>query len=154
MRRSVAAAAGLALMLVPQLRLVAQAQTRTDPATPVLGQWLTQDSDGVFQIARCGDMLCGWLVGMRYTGSMPLDVWHRPQCKLALLTKFRPADEPGHWAGSILDPDNGHSYQATIWSPQPDVLKLRGYVLLPMLGETQGWTRYHGTIGPDCKLPG
>ena len=154
MRRILAAGAGLVLALLSHASVAAPLQAANDPAAPVLGRWLTEGSDGVFLIARCDDRLCGWLVGMRYTGSMPLDVWHRPQCNQALLTKFRPADDPGHWAGSILDPDNGHTYQATIWSPEPGVLKLRGYVLLPMLGETQRWTRYHGTIGANCKLPG
>lgn len=129
------------------------ARAGTPAVDPVLGRWLTHDGDGVFQIDRCGTTLCGRLVGMRYTGSMPLDVWHRPQCGLLLLSGFNPTGEPGRWNGSILDPDNGHSYQATIWSPAEDVLKLRGYLLLPVLGETQVWTRYRGTIGAACKLP-
>ena len=125
-----------------------------DPASSVLGRWMTPGRDGVFQVDRCGTGLCGWLVGMRYSGSMPLDVYHRPQCGLMLLSGFRPADEAGRWHGSILDPDSGRSYQATIWSPAPNVLKLRGYLLLPILGQTQDWRRYGGSIGPACKLPG
>ncbi len=124
-----------------------------DPAPGVLGRWMTPGRDGVFQIGRCGAMLCGWLVGMRYHGSMPLDVYHRPQCGLMLLSGFRPGDEDGRWHGSILDPDSGRSYQATIWSAAPDVLKLRGYLLLPILGQTQEWHRYGGAIGPACRLP-
>lgn len=124
------------------------------PASAVLGRWLTSDGDGVFQLERCGPALCGWLVGMRYTGTMPLDVWKRPQCGMSLLSGFEPGDEPGRWNGRILDPDNGRTYQAAIWSPAPDVLKLRGYLLMPMFGETQVWSRYRGTIGPACKLPG
>ena len=120
---------------------------------PVLGRWMTRDGDGVFQIDRCGGVLCGRLVGMRYSGSMPLDVHRQPQCGLRLLNDFRPTDEAGRWGGSIIDPDNGHSYRATIWSPAPDVLKLRGYLLLPLLGETRTWTRYRRVIGPACKLP-
>lgn len=124
-----------------------------DPAPQVLGRWLTRDRDGVFEIDRCGGMLCGRLVGMRYTGSMPLDIRRQPQCGLMLLSGFKPTDESGHWHGTILDPDSGHSYQATIWSPEPDVLKLRGYLLMPILGQTQVWRRYAGSIGPACKLP-
>ena len=132
---------------------IAPAGAFADPASSVLGLWMTPGRDGVFRVARCGGMLCGWLVGMRYHGSMPLDVYHRPQCGLMLLSGFRPGDEQGHWHGSILDPDSGHSYQASIWSPSPDVLKLRGYLLLPILGQTQAWHRYAGAIGPACKLP-
>ncbi len=120
----------------------------------VLGRWLTRDGDGVFQIDRCGDALCGRLVGMRYSGSMPLDVHHTPQCNQQLIRQLRPAAEPGRWTGSITDPDSGDSYRATVWSPLPDTLKLRGYVLLPIFGQTQNWSRYRGRIGPACKLPG
>ncbi len=123
-----------------------------DPAAAVLGRWLTRDKDGVFEIAHCGPVLCGRLVGMRYT-DMPTDTAHRPQCGLTLLEGFTPTEEAGHWHGTIRDPDNDHRYQATIWSPSPGTLKLHGYLLLPILGQTQNWTRYQGSIGPACKLP-
>ena len=129
------------------------AQSRTS-LVPVEGLWITAEGDGVFAISPCGTRLCGRLVGMRYRGVMPLDVWKRPQCREQLLSDFRPGDEAGHWAGSILDPDNGHTYDATIWSPQPGVLKLRGYLLLPLFGQTRTWSRYVGAIGAACKLPG
>jgi len=125
-------------------------------ATPnVLGMWLSEDGNGVFRIGRCGDTLCGALVGMSYHGdTVPLDAYKRPQCNMMLLHDFRPGDEAGHWSGSIYDPDNGHTYDATIWSPDPEQLKLRGYLVLPLFGETQSWTRYHGRV-PDprtCKF--
>ena len=142
------------LAVLAAFLVAALAEALADPAPSVLGRWMTPGRDGVFQIERCEAGLCGWLVGMRYNGSMPLDVYRRPQCGLMLLSGFRPADEAGRWHGSILDPDSGRSYQATIWSPAPDVLKLRGYLLLPILGQTQDWRRYGGSIGPACKLPG
>lgn len=150
-RRLTACLAGLMIGLTAG---PVRADGPAEAVAPLLGQWLTRDRDGVFQLDRCGTSLCGRLVGMRYTGSMPLDVWKRPQCEMSLLSSFHPGDEAGHWDGKILDPDNGRFYQATIWSPEADVLKLRGYVLMPMFGETQTWSRYRGTIGPACQLPG
>lgn len=139
----------LAVLLAASPLLPAAAADETP-----LGYWRTPDGDGVFQIAPCGDTLCGWLQGMRYSGSMPLDVWHRPQCHESLLTGFRPdPDQPKRWTGRILDPDSGRTYHASIWNPEPGVLALRGYLLMPMLGQTQRWTRYNGHIGPDCRLP-
>ena len=151
--RRLAVLAALPAALLAALAAAAPAGTPADPAPGVSGRWITPGRDGVFRIDRCGAGLCGWLVGMRYDGSMPLDVYHRPQCGLMLLSGFRPADAAGRWHGSILDPDSGRSYQATIWSPAPNVLKLRGYLLLPILGQTQDWRRYDGSIGPACKLP-
>lgn len=150
MARSGAAAGALALLA---LVATAQGAAAVDPAAPVLGRWITVGRDGVFRIDRCGAALCGRLVGMRYTGSMPLDFRKAPQCDQALLGGFVPTAEPGHWAGHIEDPDSGHVYKATIWSPKPDQLRLRGYLLLPIFGQTQSWTRYSGGIGPACKLP-
>jgi len=70
-----------------------------------------------------------------------------------MLTGFRLGGDR-RWHGNILDPQTGKNYDATIWSPQVGVLKLRGYILgMPLLGETQTWTRYGGLVGRDCKMP-
>jgi uncharacterized protein (DUF2147 family) len=122
--------------------------------SPPVGRWLSQDGDGVFEIGACGQTLCGRLVGIRYTGAMPTDNKGRPQCGLMMLTGFvRDDDDPGRWDGRILDPRRGRTYHAQIWSPEAGLLKLRGYLLLPLFGETQRWTRFFGTIGPACHLP-
>ncbi|MBS1089022.1 DUF2147 domain-containing protein [Gluconobacter wancherniae] len=121
---------------------------------PEEGLWLTEDKDGIFLIQPCGNMLCGQLVGMSYDGAVPVDVWGRSQCRLQMLTDFTPAEDQ-KWHGHILDPRSGRVYQARIWSPEPEVLKLRGFVLgMPLFGETQTWRRYHGApIGANCKMP-
>ena len=125
-----------------------------DPSPP-LGHWLSQDQNGVFEIRQCGPVLCGRLVGMRYAGAMPTDNTGQPQCGLMMLTGFvREADDRARWDGMILDPEHGRRYHATIWSPEPGLLDLRGYLLLPLFGRTEHWTRYDGAIGPECRLPG
>ena len=122
---------------------------------PPLGFWLSQDHDGVFEIRDCGATLCGRLVAIRYEGAMPTGNKGQPQCGLMMLTGFvRQENDPGRWAGMILDPEKGRTYHATIWSPQPGLLNLRGYLLLPLFGQTQHWTRYGGRIGPACHLRG
>lgn len=117
------------------------------------GLWLSQEHDGVFRIGHCGDTLCGRLIGMKYEGDPPKDVWGHPQCGLLMLTGFKTGQDQ-RWTGHILDPESGHVYDAKIWSPIPDILKLRGFVLgISLFGETQTWTRYRGAIGANCKLP-
>ncbi|AQS87025.1 hypothetical protein NCH01_15850 [Neoasaia chiangmaiensis] len=128
-------------------------QTASSPPLAEDGLWLSQEHDGVFRIGHCGDTLCGRLIGMKYEGDPPKDVWGHPQCGLLMLTGFKPGEDQ-RWTGHILDPESGHVYDAKIWSPIPDVLKLRGFVLgISLFGETQTWTRYRGAIGADCKLP-
>ncbi|MCX2560308.1 DUF2147 domain-containing protein [Acetobacter farinalis] len=120
-----------------------------------MGYWLSQGHDGVFRIGKCGETVCGQLVGLSYQGDdVPRDYKGRSECGLQMLTDFRQSSDDGsRWNGKILDPDSGRVYQAQIWSPQKDVLKLRGYIGLPLFGETQTWTRYRGTLGPVCKMP-
>jgi uncharacterized protein (DUF2147 family) len=148
----VSLAAGLLLLVLFGAGSVASAAGLPPP--PV-GRWLSQDHDGVFEIRICGQVLCGRLIGIRYEGAMPTDKEGHPQCGLMMLTGFvREQDDPGRWAGMILDPEHGRRYHAVIWSPGPGLLNLRGYLLLPLFGQTQRWTRYDGTIGPNCHLPG
>lgn len=131
------------------------AHAETHPEAAFMGYWLSQGHDGVFKIDRCGDTVCGHLVGLQYDGTnVPHDKAGDTMCNLLMLTDFKASsDDTGRWNGKILDPDTGHIYQAQIWSPRQDVLKLRGYIGLPLFGETQTWTRYNGTLGPVCKMP-
>ena len=123
---------------------------KAEPPSPA-GRWLTEDRGGVIEIAPCGDALCGRIVGMDYTGAMPTDHWNRPQCGLALLYDLKPGDDS--WNGRVLDPKSGQFYSAEVSIPQPDTLKLHGYIGLELFGETVTWTRYRGgPIGPACHL--
>lgn len=144
----------MAVMVGLQVTSTALAQTRGNPPVAEEGLWLSQDHDGVFQIGHCGDTLCGRLIGMQYDGPVPKDVWGGSQCGLVMLTDFRLIRDENVWRGHILDPETGRTYDARIHAESPEVLKLRGFILgIPLFGKTQTWTRYHGTIGPECKLP-
>ncbi|WP_257640657.1 DUF2147 domain-containing protein [Acetobacter orientalis] len=133
----------------------AVAHAELKPEEAFMGYWLSQGHDGVFKIETCGDTVCGRLVGLQYEGTdVPHDKKGQSECNLLMLTEFRRSSSEGErWNGKILDPDSGHIYQAQIWSPHKDVLKLRGYIGLPLFGETQTWTRYEGILGPVCKMP-
>jgi len=133
--------------------LAGAARADTQGSQPELGLWLSQDHNGVFSITPCGQQLCGRMVGMRYTGPVPKDVNGASECNILMLTGFNHiSDDDDAWEGHILDPDTGHVYHARIWSPTDGVLKLRGYVGIPLFGETQTWTRFAGPIGPDCAM--
>ena len=105
----------------------------------------------MIDIAACGDALCGRIVGMKYTGAMPTDYWHRPQCGLGLLYDLKPGESA--WNGRVLDPTSGKMYAARVSVPDPGTLKLRGYIGLELFGGTVTWTRYDGgPIGPACQM--
>lgn len=152
MPRLVLSVAMLAVSLLPNV--VSASASRLDRVTQrdVTGDWLAQTQDGVFHITFCGEEICGRLTGMDYQGPIPRDIFGRSQCGLTMLTGFT-KQKDGHWQGKIFDPEGGKVYDALIWSPDPGILKLRGYLLgLPLLGRTQTWTRYNGHIGPACKM--
>ncbi|MBN8875167.1 MAG: DUF2147 domain-containing protein [Rhodospirillales bacterium] len=123
-------------------------------APPIVGDWLVEGGDGVFQIAPCAQGLCGRLVGIqRDPGDpMPVDVHGNPQCGLELLTVDPTPDDDEAWHGFITDPRSGTAYHAILRLSPHGQLLMRGYVGIPLLGQTQTWTRFIGRIGPDCRF--
>ncbi len=133
------------------LLLVAAAPRRAPPPDPVQGAWTTQDGNGVIAIAPCGDALCGRIVGIRRAPGAPIprDVTGASQCGLTILRNERPTAE-GDWLGEITDPRSGKTYGAKLWLDRHGNLRVRGFLGVPLLGETQTWRRFTGTIGEGC----
>lgn len=49
--------------------------------------------------------------------------------------------ESGEWTGgTVLDPDTGHTYRATVRLADPRHLTIRGYLGISLFGATQTWT--------------
>jgi uncharacterized protein (DUF2147 family) len=122
------------------------------PAGPV-GRWLTEDHGGV--IDPCGASLCGRIVGLAEPtgpdGKPRTDNQGRPKCGLTILHQTIQT-EPGHWAGRIINPDDGTDWNCVLSVDAEGRLHLRGYVLLPVLGQTQVWTPYPGRLAADCRI--
>jgi uncharacterized protein (DUF2147 family) len=129
---------------------------RAAQPSPV-GAWITAGNDAVIDIYQCGDALCGAISGIVVapTDKTPVDWQGQSQCGLVIVrTAAEPAqDATRAWFGSITNPRNGSVYHARLMlNPDGDLL-LRGYVGLPMFGETQTWTRYEGAnLPPNCRL--
>jgi len=121
-------------------------------ATPV-GIWFTANGHGVVAIERCGDALCGRIVGIdrAATEPMPTDVLGRPQCGLTIITNQKPKAD-GTWLGEITDPRDGGTYQAKLWVDEAGNLHLRGFIGIPQLGATQIWHRFTGHLTTQCRL--
>ena len=117
-------------------------------------RWLTQDRDSVIELHGCGAELCGRIVGMSETqrpdGTVLTDVAGHPMCGLDILRVL--PDGPGRWSGRVTDPETGIIWNCTLSLDAEGHLKLRGYVLVPVLGQTQTWTRYTGKLGAGCAL--
>ena len=125
---------------------------------PVFGFWLIENQRSIIEIVPCGDSACGKIVwlkeplgddGQPKTDSLNSDddLRGRALCGMEMINKFH-SDDSGAWSGgSIYSPREGKTYSASMKLRDDSTLKLRGYVLLPLFGKTQVWTREAGDRG-------
>jgi uncharacterized protein (DUF2147 family) len=121
---------------------------------PITGPWLTQDAGGVIDIEPCGAQYCGRIVGLSAASSgapMPRDANGHSRCGLQIIQGLAETD-PGEWTGKITNPEDGQTYSARLSVDDQGRLRLRGYLLVPLLGQTQLWTRYAGRVTADCRM--
>jgi uncharacterized protein (DUF2147 family) len=123
-------------------------------AATIEGLWLTEDRDAVIEIETCGDRLCGLIAGIGTfspDGSPPKDNFGRSQCGLEIIHALAQR-ESGRWFGTITNPHDGHTYKVRLSVDDAGRLRLRGYEWIPLLGSTQTWTAYAGTLTADCRM--
>jgi uncharacterized protein (DUF2147 family) len=125
------------------------------------GRWLTQRKHGIVEIYRCGGdgTLCGRLVWFQIEPGDPntqgLDL-HNPDparrnlsmCGLVLMTGLKPAGANVWEDGSLYDAETGKTYSGMITLQADGTLRLRGYIGVPLLGESNVWTRHGGPVPP------
>lgn len=119
------------------------------------GVWVTAKGKARVRIGPCGDNLCGWLVWMasprNAQGQLRLDRHNpdvtkrqKPLLGLQLLNGFRrqsPASR--RWiGGKIYNAKNGRRYKAVLTLRNANTLNVRGFIVTPLLGGSQNWTRY------------
>jgi uncharacterized protein (DUF2147 family) len=119
--------------------------------TPV-GVWLHPNGRIKVAIAPCGDRLCGKLVWFHRPNDaqgQPLvdfkntnpALRKRPLLGLTILRGLRRTGERSWSGGRIYNPDDGVDYRAKMTILNSGKLRVRAYVLLPLLGKTFIWTR-------------
>ncbi len=123
-----------------------------DPFASVKGVWLTPEKDGAVELYACGGELCGkfyWLKpDPENATAVDLDdrnpdphLRNRPLCGMQFLGGFTPQHDGKFTGGWIYSPRHGAKFSSAIRPKSHDAIELRGYVLLPFLGESQTWTR-------------
>ncbi|MFN3615802.1 MAG: DUF2147 domain-containing protein [Rubrimonas sp.] len=128
---------------------------------PAFGRWLTPEGDAVVEIGPCGQAACGWIVALREDvapAGAPLqdgrnpdpDLRGRPICGLRMIEGLRRAG-PGEWVdGRLYNSRNGRTYTGRIAVGPDGRLTLRGYVGLPIFGESQVWSRAGEGAPREC----
>ena len=117
------------------------------------GVWISEEGKSRIEVFDCENRVCGkivWLLDpLEEDGTPKLDVHNenealrnRPLIGLPLVVDFV-TDGLRKWKdGLIYNPLDGKTYQSTMELVSPSTLKVRGYVLLPIFGKSQIWTRY------------
>lgn len=122
----------------------------TDPR----GRWITQSGNLEVEVAPCGAALCGTVVkvlannSMRRDGEPMAPTDPRPALGMKILVDLV-ADEgetpPATWRGQIYNRENAKTYRCRVQVEAPPgvqgELVVRGYVGLPLFGQTQRWRR-------------
>jgi len=140
--------AALAL-LAPAASVLAQEVARE--ADAILGVWLTADGKARVEISRQEEKYNGriiWLKEPVKNGKVVVDdknpdekLRDRPVLGISLMRDFV-YDEENVWVGGrVYDPESGNDYKGKIHLVDEKTLDLRGYVLIPLFGRTETWTR-------------
>jgi uncharacterized protein (DUF2147 family) len=147
----------------PLVALGAVAMTAAaQPGASPEGRWLTQRKHGIVEIYECGGdgTLCGRLAWFQVEPGDPntqgIDRYNpdparrsRSLCGLVFMTGLKPAGANSWEEGMLYDPESGHTYRGTITLQADGTLRLRGYIGVPLLGESNVWTRHTGPV-PTC----
>ncbi len=122
-------------------------------AQQVLGVWTPEEGDSEIEIALCeGGKICGRIISLteplNEEGTEKLDVNNRdeslrsrPILGLELLSGFAASGDTKWKGGRIYNPRDGKTYKSTLTLTADGTLKVRGYVGIPALGQTQVWSR-------------
>lgn len=129
--------------------LIAQEFKKDD----ILGVWLNEDEDAHIEVYKEGDLYFGKIIWLKFpideeTGKPKLDKHNpdpalqtRPSLGIKLLTDFE-WDGDNEWdEGDIYDPKSGKTYSCYIVMKDYNLLKIRGYIGVSLIGKTTYWTR-------------
>jgi len=127
------------------LAMSTNATARPDDA---MGHWSTPSKHGVVEITPCGAGICGHLLSSDAINANPdardthnVDAALRSQLLkgVTMLAGFSRA-ENGWSGGTIYNPEDGHTYHATMTLSGPNTMTVKGCVIWPLC-KSQTWQR-------------
>lgn len=117
------------------------------------GIWITGSGNAKVEIYRNNNTYQGKVVWLKEpidpkTGKPKTDVEHpdqnlhnRPLMGLVNLWGFQYAGDNEWNGGHIYDPKNGKEYKCVITMKDKNILNVRGYIGITLIGRTDTWTR-------------
>ncbi len=140
----------LILVLTPLAAMAGNGWSANRARDAVSGLWYTEGRDGGVELYHCGDKICGrfyWFnpkgeeAEARDASNPDPEKRDRNLCRLQFMGDFTP-DGHGHYTdGWIYSPRHGQTFSAELTLIDHDTLDLHGYILSPILGDSQTWKR-------------
>ncbi|MEP7051112.1 MAG: DUF2147 domain-containing protein [Pseudomonadota bacterium] len=132
--------------LLPFAEGEARAAETKYPADSILGEWWTEKKDGRIRFVKHED---GTYRGLVTWGARPgkdqfnkhPELRARPIVGMTLIWHLTHSDGK-YEGGYVYNPENGDTYRMKAELTNPDTLKVRGYLGISLLGQTQTWTRF------------
>ncbi len=124
-------------------------------SSPFYGDW-REPAGSVIRIEHCNSGVCMRIVLLSPKVPSTIDTKNpdaaqrrRALCDLVIGSGFQLIDPTHASGGSLYDPKSGNTYRGTM-SVEGDVVKLRGYVGIPLFGRTETWQRVPAISG-SCR---
>lgn len=121
------------------------------PEDAIVGDWYTPGQEARIRIYRCQESFCGRIVWIRKeeeTGEVILDsnnpdksLRGRPVRGIEIMREVRQGRGAEWNVGKLYDPKSGKEYKGKAKLEGKNKLVLRGYVLIPLFGRSETWTR-------------
>ena len=148
MKKLVIALGLITLLLVP---VMAAAQTASK-GDAILGVWFNEEKDAKIEVYKDNGKYFGKVIWLKNPlddkGKPKTDIENpdpklksRPRLGLVVLTGLEHKSAAKYEKGKIYDPKSGKSYSANAELTKPNLLKLRGFIGVSVIGRTSEWTR-------------
>ena len=140
------------LFLLVVLALAGSRLASAQTLTP-LGVWTDAEKKATFEIYKCGDKLCGKIVGLTVpndpaTGKPKTDTPNpnpklrsRPRLGLVFMDGFKYDDDNKWDDGKIYDPETGKTYSCYMKMKTANTMEVKGYIGFSLIGQSRTWTR-------------
>lgn len=129
----------------------------SSPADAVNGIWLDPGKGGYIQIYEDHDSWLGIVVGsadgeVKNDDNNPDPVQRSRTLLGQSVIRNLVYDGKGHWqGGTIYNPLDGRTYSVSLSLADADTLEVRGYIGVPLLGQTRRWVRVTDLAAPGLQ---
>jgi uncharacterized protein (DUF2147 family) len=125
----------------------------------VVGKWWNEEKDAQIEVYPCEGKYCGKIILLKepnYPADDPKGMAgkpkvdrenpdasqrERPLLGMNLVWGFTPAGENLWEGGFIYNPREGKTYKCKMTLENPDLLKVRGFIGISLIGKTNIWSR-------------